>query len=118
MFLSLSYQLDHCLFKLRDGSKTSYGRIEIVPSTTGFSTSFRKKNEASLDYKDFSVLREMNSQIFRATVVYNFITLTKSLIPCHVDKSLPVRFLKYFVNASSTPGSSFDQEHLGEHILP
>ena len=43
----------------------------------------------------------MSSQIFRATVVYNFIRLTKSLAPSHVGKSLPVKFLKYFVNASS-----------------
>ena len=64
------------------------------------------------------MLREMSSQIFCATVVYNFIKLTKLLIPSHVDKSLPVKFLKYFVNASSTPSSSFDREHLGEHILP
>ena len=27
-----SYQLDHCLFKLRNGWETSYGGIEIIPS--------------------------------------------------------------------------------------
>ena len=72
-------------------------------STTGFSTGFRK---------------DMSSQIFRATVVYNFIKLTKSLIPSDVGKSLPVKFLKYLVNASSMPGSSFDQEQLSKHVLP
>ena len=57
------------------------------------------------------MLREMSSQIFRVKPL--FIKLTKSLIPSHVGKSLPAQFLKYFVNASSTKGSSFDQEHPG-----
>ena len=52
------------------------------------------------------MFREMSPQILQKTVVYNFLKLTKAPIPSPVDMSLPAKFLKYFVSASSTPGSA------------
>ena len=57
------------------------------------------------------MLREMSSQIFLATIVYNFIKLANAPIPSLVGKSLSAKFLKYFVSASSTPSSADCQKN-------
>ena len=65
MSLFWAYQLDHCLFKMRNGWKTSYGGIEIIPGLDTYNMyrsclsdgffwhGLQEKYEASLDYKDF-----------------------------------------------------------------
>ena len=60
--------------------------INIVQVTVGFYMDFRK----ILDLlKSCPVLREMSSQIFRATIVHNLTKLTKERFPSSVRKSLP-----------------------------